>query len=128
MSDPKDARDLFDRLLPAGLLRAPDRARDIDAIFCFKITGDDGGDWTIDCTRDAPSCFPGVPIKAHCVVEMSAFHFQQMLRDPNAGMQLFFQQRLRIFGDPKYTEKIATILELAQTPAAAIAVAPSRDD
>jgi hypothetical protein len=118
---PKDARDLFDRLLPAGLLRDPDRARTLDAIFCFKLAGDGGGDWTIDCSRDSfpPSCAPGVPIKAHCVIEMSAADFQLFLHDPNVGMQLFFQNRLRISGDPKYTSKISAIFELALPPIAA---------
>ena len=56
---PKDAQDLFDNLVPEGLKQYPDKARELNAIYCFKITGDGGGEWTVDCTANPPTCTKG---------------------------------------------------------------------
>ena len=55
---PKDAQDLFDNLVPQGLQQYPDKARELNAIYCVKITGDGGGEWTVDCTSNPPTCLP----------------------------------------------------------------------
>lgn len=111
---PKDTADLFDRLLPEALLHGPDRARAIDTILCFKIEGD--GDWTIDCSKDAeaPTCTRGVSERSRCTVEIGSRDFLSMLSDPNVGMQLYFQKRLRLSGDPAHATKIAPVFELVQ--------------
>ena len=56
---PKDAQDLFDNLVPQGLKQYPDKARELNAIYCFKISGEGGGEWTVDCTADPPSVRQG---------------------------------------------------------------------
>ena len=61
---PKDAQDLFDNLVPEGLKQFPDKARELNAIYCFKISGDGGGEWTVDCTANPPSCVKGDSGKA----------------------------------------------------------------
>jgi hypothetical protein len=109
---PVSADALFDRLLPAALLRSPAKAQDLDTILCFKIEG--GGDWTIDCLRTtpAPTCTRGASDKAQCTVEMTDADFTAMLSDPNVGMQLYFQKKLRLAGDPMHAIKIAPLFEL----------------
>jgi SCP-2 sterol transfer family len=126
MSIPKTPSDLFDHILPASLQQAPDRARALDTVFCFKLSGsavasedeDPSGDlaWTIDCSRDcpAPSCVAGASDKAHCTVELSRTDFTTFLADPSVGPQLYFQKRLRILGDPTRAPKIAALFELAR--------------
>lgn len=110
----KNAADLFDRLLPEALTRSPERARALDTILCFKIEG--GGDWTIDCSQDAPSptCTRGISEKALCTVEIRSGDFLAMFSDPNVGMQLYFQKKLRLSGDSAHALKIVLLFELAQ--------------
>ena len=88
---PKDAQDLFDNLVPQGLQQFPDKARELNAIYCFKITGEGGGEWTVDTTANPPSCTKGDSGKAQCTVEVAHDDFKTMLSDPNAGMQLYFR-------------------------------------
>jgi putative sterol carrier protein len=111
---PKDAQDLFDNLVPQGLKAFPDKARELNAIYCFKIAGDGGGDWTVDCTADPPSVTKGDAGNAQCTIEVSHEDFKSMLADPNAGMQLYFQGRLRVSGDPMLAMKLQQLFELAR--------------
>jgi putative sterol carrier protein len=111
---PKDAADLFDNLVPAGLKQYPDKAREVNAIYCFKVTGEGGGEWTVDCTTDPPACTRGDTGKAQCTIEVAADDFKTMLSDPNAGMQLYFQGKLRVSGDPMLAMKLQQLLEIAK--------------
>jgi putative sterol carrier protein len=108
----KNADDLFEQLA-AGITRVPDKARELDAIWGFKITGLGGGAWTVDCHANPPTCLQGDSGKAQCSVEVSSEDFKTMLSDPNAGMQLYFQGKLRISGDPMLAMKLQQLFGLA---------------
>lgn len=107
----KDAADLFDQLA-AAIDRTPQRAREIAAIYCFKITGDGGGQWTVDCTASPPTCVKGDAGNAQCAIEVGSDDFKAMLSDPNLGMQLYFQGRLRVSGDQMLAMKLNQLFEL----------------
>ena len=111
---PKDASDLFDNMVPAALKQHPDKAREINAIYAFKISGEGGGEWTVDLVSDPPTCTQGDSGKAQCTIKVSAEDFKTMLGDPNAGMQLYFQGKLRVSGDPMLAMKLQQLFELAK--------------
>ena len=111
---PKDAQDLFDNLVPEGLKRYPDKAREVNAIYGFKIDGEGGGEWTVDCTANPPTCVKGDTGKSQCTIEVSNEDFKTMLSDPQAGMQLYFQGKLRVTGDPMLAMKLQQLIELAK--------------
>jgi hypothetical protein len=115
---PKDAQELFDKLVPEGLKKHPDRAREVNAIYGFKITGDGGGEWTVDLTADPPICERGDTGKAQCSIEVAHDDFKSMLGDPQVGMQLYFQGKLRVTGDPMLATKLQQFFALAATPEA----------
>jgi putative sterol carrier protein len=117
MAMPKNAQELFDTLVPQGLATYPDKARELNAIYCFKISGEGGGEWTVDCTADPPSCVKGDSGKAQCTIEVTNEDFNTMLTDPNAGMQLYFQGKLRVSGDPMLAMKLQQLFEIARPKA-----------
>jgi putative sterol carrier protein len=111
---PKDAVDLFDNIVPAGLAKYPDKARELNAIYAFKISGEGGGEWTVDLTSTPPTCVRGDTGKAQCTIEIAHEDFKTMLTDPNAGMQLYFQGKLRVSGDPMLAMKLQQLFDLAK--------------
>jgi hypothetical protein len=111
---PTDAQELFNHLVPEGLKKFPEKAREVNAIFCFKITGDGGGEWTADLTKDPPSCIPGNSGNAQCTITVAHEDFKTMLGDPNAGMQLYFQGKLQVVGDPMLAMKLQQLFEIAR--------------
>lgn len=110
---PKDAHEFFEGRVANALLRHPDKAREVNAIYCFKIGGDDGGVWTVNLASDPPICETGESEEAGCIVEVAHEDFKAMLSDPQAGMQLFFQDRLKISGDLNLATKLQEFFDLA---------------
>ncbi len=108
------AKEIFDTRIPAALAKYPEKAREINAIYCLKISGDGGGEWTIDVQSDPPTCKPGDAGNAQCTIEMAHEDFQAMLGNPQLGMQLYFQGKLRVNGDPMLATKLTKLLELGQ--------------
>lgn len=110
---PKDAQELFNEMIPKALASFPDKAREVDAIYCFKITGDAGGTWSVDLTADPPTCVAEEIESAQCTIETSEEDFKTMLSDPQAGMQLYFQGKLKVVGDPMLATRLQQFFDLA---------------
>jgi putative sterol carrier protein len=112
---PTNASELFDDLVPKGLAAFPDKARELNAVYCFKVTGDGGGEWTVDTTANPPTCTKGDTGRAQCTISVSHDDFKAMLSDPQAGMQLYFQGKLQVTGDPMLAMKLQQLFDLART-------------
>lgn len=116
---PKDAKELFDEQVPKALEQYPDKAKEVNAIYCFNITGDGGGVWTADLTADPPTCVQGDSGNSQCSIEVAHDDFKTMLSDPQAGMQLYFQGKLKVTGDPMLATKLQQFFDLAAKEAGA---------
>jgi hypothetical protein len=106
------AKDVFDTKIPAVLKQHPDKAREINAVYCMKITGDGGGEWTVNLTADPPTCVVGAIDDAQCTITMTNEDFEAMLENPQLGMQLYFQGKLQVVGDPMLATRIQKLLKL----------------
>ena len=82
---PKDAQELFNEQVPVALSKFPDKAREVNAIYCFKISGEGGGTWSVDLTADPPTCNIDESSNAQCTVEVAHDDFKTMLSDPQAA-------------------------------------------
>jgi putative sterol carrier protein len=47
------AKDILETEIPKRITAKPEIAKDINAVIHFNITGNDGGTWTLDCTKAA---------------------------------------------------------------------------
>ncbi len=119
MGAPKDAQELFNERVPRALAKFPEQAREVDAIYCFRISGETGGEWTVDLSSDPPSIEHGDNGSAQCTIEVSAEDFETMLENPQVGMELYFQGKLRISGDPMLASKLEKFFELVGRESAA---------
>ena len=114
MTMPQSATQLFDQLIPEGLKKFPEKAKEINAIYGFKVTGDGGGEWTVDLTSTRPTCLKGDGGNSQCTISVCNEDFQTMLADPQAAMQLYFQGKLLVTGDPMLAMKLQSIVDLAR--------------
>lgn len=111
---PNDSvQTLFDVKFPAALARAPEKAREVGAVYGFKIGGEGGGEWTVDLRSDPVSCVKGLGQHAQCTLEVSADDFVAMLANPAYAMQFYFQGRLRVTGDPMLATRLQKLFSLA---------------
>ncbi len=108
-----NAQELFNTQVPQALAKNPDKANEIGAVYLFKISGDDGGTWTVDLASKPPTCATGDKGNAQCTIEVAHPDFQSMLSNPQMGMQLYFQGKLKVTGDPMLATKLQKLFALA---------------
>ncbi|MCS6913096.1 MAG: SCP2 sterol-binding domain-containing protein [Myxococcales bacterium] len=113
MATPTSATQLFDENLPSIIEKNPDKAREIGAIYAFRITGEGGGEWTVDLSATGPKIEKGCQAGAQCTIEVANSDFVAMLGNPALGMQLFMQGKLRVTGDPMLAMKLQKLFSLA---------------
>ena len=112
MAVPTSAADLFDTILPPKIAASPDKAREINAIYQFIITGEGGGQWNVDLASNPPSITQGEKPGASCTIEVANTEFLGMLKNPALGMQLFMTGKLKVKGDPMLAMKLQKLFSL----------------
>jgi hypothetical protein len=110
---PQSASDLFDVKLPEQLNKHPDKAREIGAIYAFKIGGDGGGEWTVDLASNPPAVVKGVLPTSQCTLVVDHADFKNMLSNPAVAMQLFMGGKLKVVGDPMLAMKLQKLFALS---------------
>jgi hypothetical protein len=113
MAAPANAQELFDTNIPNLLSTNPAKAKEVGAVYFFKISGDGGGEWTVDLKSDPPTCSKGPGATPNCSIEIAHSDFMTMLTNPGAGMQLYFQGKLKVTGDPMLATKLQKIFSMA---------------
>jgi putative sterol carrier protein len=108
-----NVHELFDQKFPEALAKHPDKAKEVNAVYLFKITGDGGGEWTVDLASATPGVKKGAHGTANCTIEVAHDDFQAMLNDPAKGMQLFFQGKLKVSGDQMLAMKLQKLFQMA---------------
>jgi putative sterol carrier protein len=104
----------FDERVPAVLKTSPEKAKDVAAVYLFKISGADGGVWTVDLVSNPPTCIPGEHGAPQCTVEASDADFRSMIEGGmQAAMSLFFSGKLKVAGDPILATKLSKLLQMA---------------
>ncbi|MBX7196789.1 MAG: SCP2 sterol-binding domain-containing protein [Sandaracinaceae bacterium] len=103
-----DAQSDFGTRLPTKISGNPDEAKAIGAVFLFKITGDGGGTWTVDCKNN-----PGVRAgeePADVTLELTAADWATISTNPGAAMQLYFTGKLKVSGNAMLATKLQKLL------------------
>jgi predicted lipid carrier protein YhbT len=110
---PKSASELFDTILPAAIAKNPAAAQAVGAIYVFKVSGDGGGEWTVDLKSNPPTVSKSVQAGAECTIDVAGSDFVAMLANPAMGMQLFMQGKLRVSGNPMLAMKLQNLFKLS---------------
>ena len=96
---PTSVKAFFDQKVPAALATNPEKAKDVAAIYLFKVSGPDGGTWTVDLVSTPPTAKVGEVGTPQCTVEATDDDFRTMI---DGGMQvamsLFFSGKLKVAG------------------------------
>ena len=104
-----DANTDFTTKLPAKLAADPAKVKGINAVFLFKINGEGGGVWTVDC-KDNVGGHTGEVGKSDCTLELSTDDWKTISENPSAAMQLYFSGRLKVAGNAMLATKLQSIL------------------
>jgi alkyl sulfatase BDS1-like metallo-beta-lactamase superfamily hydrolase len=109
---PTTVKEYFDQRLPGVLAENPDRAKQVAAIYLFKIGGAAGGTWTVDLSATPPACSAGASDKPGCTIEISDQDFCALVEGgAQAAMQILMAGRLKVTGNPALIAKLMTLLQ-----------------
>jgi hypothetical protein len=86
--------EFFKDILPNRIAADPDRARAIGVVFVFKISGENGGEWTVDLT--ALNVSEGAEHGAQCVISISEENLTAILNKPSNGPIFLMQGKLKM--------------------------------
>ena len=115
---PQGASDIFDHLLPLGLKAYPDRVKEVNGIVIFKITGDGGGTWVLDCQSSPPTIKKDenftTDSKSVGTIEMEHDSFKRCMLSPDEGMELYFTGKLVISGDPDVVSRLRIFFDITR--------------
>jgi putative sterol carrier protein len=104
---PTSVKTFFDEKVPSVV-------KDVAAVYLFKISGPDGGTWTVDLVSTPPTCLQGEHGTPQCTIQASDADFRGMFDGGmQAAMSLFFSGKLVVSGDPTLATKLTKLLQAA---------------
>jgi putative sterol carrier protein len=106
-SPPEPTLTDYMEAMPRGF--QPDKARDLQAVFQFEVTGEGGGTWTVFVANQTCSVTKGSTPLPSVAIGMSGPDFIQLARGQLNTTQAYRQGRIRIGGDLNLAARIADV-------------------
>ncbi len=85
-----------------------EKAKEIDAIYQFHITGDDGGDWVVDLREAKVKNITDE--EADCTITVADSDFVNLVTGAVPGPQLFMMGKLQITGNMGLAMKLSAVI------------------
>jgi putative sterol carrier protein len=98
----------------AGRLADPDhgpKAREIDSVYQFNVTGDEGGSWVVDLKQGKVSS--GTSDSADCTITIGDQDLVNLVEGKVPGFQLWSMGRLQVQGNIGLAMKLGQVLGAA---------------
>lgn len=92
-------KSYFEEKIAQKLQRTPDLSKSVNGIYEFNITGDNGGVWTVDLSKEPGSVFPGAaPAGAAkvCKVTCAANDFMNIVTGKMAAPMAFMSGKIKV--------------------------------
>lgn len=106
-------RQVFEEHLPKGIAENVEKAKEVDAVYQFDVTGDDGGTWVIDLTKDSDWVTEGPSDDAQCTIEVASEDWLGIMNGSLNAMQAFMMGKLKVQGDMGLATRLQTIFSMA---------------
>jgi putative sterol carrier protein len=104
-----DAQTSFTQDIPRSIESDLEKAKAVDAVFLFRVTGEDGGTWTVNM-KDVPGVTEGDAGDAECTIELSTDDWKAMTEKPGSAMQFFMQGKIRVTGNALLATKLQAVI------------------
>lgn len=103
-------KEIFEEKIPSQISADPGRAQKINAIYQFNVSGDEGGTWTLDFTKDSDWVSEGASDDAQCTVNVKDSDFIDLFTGKLSGPQAFMMGKLKIAGDMGLAMKLGQVI------------------
>jgi len=103
-------KQIFEDKIQNRLKSKPEVAQKIKASYQFDLTGDEGGQWAVDLTKEADYVVPGKIENPNVTITMAAKDFVDLVEGRLNGQMAFMTGKLKLKGDMSLALKLQQIL------------------
>ena len=88
-------KDILETEIAKRLTDKPELAKDINAVVHFSISGDGGGDWTLDCTKTEGWVTPGKVGESKMTIMAASADFEKIINKQMNAQMAAMQGKLK---------------------------------
>src|SRR2546421_11029855 len=92
-------KSYFEEKIARKLVEKPETSKAVNSIYEFNITGENGGVWTVDLTKEPGTVQAGSTGNAHCTVTCAAGDFMNIVSGNASAQEAVMSGKLKIKGD-----------------------------
>src|SRR5256714_9521526 len=96
---PTTPKQYFEEKIAKKLQDRPDISKAVNSVYEFNITGDNGGVWTVDLTKEPGAVTAGSTGAAKCTVNAATGDFLDIVIGKMNPQKAFISGKLKIKGD-----------------------------
>lgn len=104
-----DVKATFDKI-QERFHNEPDKLGDLSAVYLFKLTGDEAGDWTIRVESGKGTVEESAADDATCTITIADSDFVSMVKGDSNPQMLFMTGKLKVSGDMGQALKLQKVL------------------
>lgn len=104
-----DAREVFEVHMPKRFAENPGLSARVNAKYKFVLTGDGGGVWSVDLTRE-PAAVREEDAEAQCTITVPSSVFVDIVSGRLSGQKAFTSGKLKVAGNLALALKLGTLL------------------
>ena len=103
-------KSYFEEKIANKLKEKPETSKAVNAVYEFNITGDNGGVWTVDLTKEPGAVSSGSTGAAKCTVTCAAGDFMNIVSGKMNPQMAFMSGKLKIKGDMGLAMKLQKVI------------------
>jgi putative sterol carrier protein len=103
-------KEVFEKRIPEGITKDPAKAKAVNAVYQFNITGAGGGSWYVDLKSDPPAVKEGTVPSAGCTITVADSDFIDIVTGKLNGQMAFMSGKLKVAGNMSLAMKLGTVL------------------
>ena len=103
-------KDWFEKELPEKVKNDPSVVEGFDGVLNFKITGDNGGDWSVEIRDKVFNVNEGAHEKPDILVTMKAPDFVNFINGKLNGQMAFMTGKLKVKGNMQLAMKLNKLI------------------
>ena len=103
-------KSYFEEKIANKLKDKPETSKAVNAVYEFNITGDNGGVWTVDLTKEPGAVSAGSAGTAKCTVTCAAGDFMNIVSGKMNPQMASMSGKLKIKGDMGLAMKLQKVI------------------
>ena len=103
-------KSFFEEKIAKKLKDKPETSKAVNSVYEFNITGDNGGVWTVDLTKEPGVVSAGSTGNAKCTVTCSSNDFMNIVSGKMNPQMAFMSGKLKIKGDMGLAMKLQKVI------------------